>query len=132
VSSQISVTTPPTRPAPRFTGLAAATLAVAATLVLIIGVRVIDAGASNLADSVSEAAVVYQMHRVGYPLHGGLAGPSRVSPNALGDHHGPGYPLHGGLAGPSQPSVTDHAGHHGPGYPLHGGLAGPSVVRNED
>ena len=133
MSSQINVTTPPSRLAPRLSGFAAAaTLAVAATLVLIIGVRVIDAGASRPADSVTGATGVYQLHGVGYPLHGGLAGPSRVSTNDLGDHHGPDYPLHGGLAGPSQPSLADHARHHGPGYPLHGGLAVSIVVRNDD
>lgn len=67
----------------------------------------------------------------GYPLHGGLAGPSRAGQISTIDEwrFGAGYPLHGGLAGPSQVgtlSAVDIAGHYGAGYPLHGGLAGPS------
>ncbi len=42
----------------------------------------------------------------GYPLHGGLAGPSRVQ-RELHPGYGPGYPLHGGLAGPSSVGVQD-------------------------
>ena len=62
----------------------------------------------------------------GYPLHGGLAGPT----NAQLDRHpgyGVGYPLHGGLAGPTNAQLDRHPGY-GTGYPLHGGLAGPSWV----
>ena len=55
----------------------------------------------------------------GYPLHGGLAGPSRVGTIAISSY-GIGYPLHGGLAGPSRMSTFDR-----PSYP-HGGFAGPS------
>jgi len=57
----------------------------------------------------------------GYPLHGGLAGPSRVGTDAISSY-GIGYPLHGGLAGPSRVSVFE-----GLSYP-HGGFAGPSRV----
>ena len=39
----------------------------------------------------------------------------------------PGYPLHGGLAGPSRVAIID-AGSFAPGYPRHGGLAGPSRI----
>ena len=39
----------------------------------------------------------------------------------------PGYPLHGGLAGPSRVEIND-AGSFAPGYPRHGGLAGPSRI----
>jgi hypothetical protein len=42
----------------------------------------------------------------GYPLHGGLAGPSRIAIDSAGSF-APGYPLHGGLAGPSQVSEID-------------------------
>jgi hypothetical protein len=66
----------------------------------------------------------------GYPLHGGLAGPSRVGINDAGGF-APGYPLHGGLAGPSRVGIND-AGGFAPGYPLHGGLAGPSRVGIND
>ena len=40
---------------------------------------------------------------------------------------GAGYPLNGGLAGPSRVSTTEVTGY-GAGYPLLGGLAGPSQV----
>ena len=43
--------------------------------------------------------------------------------------YGPGYPLHGGLAGPTPVREVNHAGHYAAGYPLHGGLAGPSRVQ---
>jgi hypothetical protein len=135
VSTQISATTPPSRPAPRFTGFAAPALAVATTLVVIVGMQVVDAGAGSRSDSINEAAMDSQAYGAGYPLHGGLAGPSRagrVSTAGVGDHHGPGYPLHDGLAGPSLPSLIDHAGHHGPDYPLHDGLAGPSAIGGGD
>ena len=38
---------------------------------------------------------------VGYPVNGGLAGPSQVG-GAATSSYGDGYPLHGGLAGPSR------------------------------
>ena len=41
--------------------------------------------------------------------------------------YGSGYPLHGGLAGPTNAQLRPHPGY-GFGYPLHGGLAGPSWV----
>jgi hypothetical protein len=131
VSTQISATTPLTRPSPRFTGFAAPALAVATTLVVIVGMQGVDAGAASRTDAISEAAMNSHAYGTGYPLHGGLAGPSRAGGGStadVGDHHGPGYPLHGGLAGPSLSSLIDHAGHHGPAYPLHGGLAGPSAI----
>ena len=46
-------------------------------------------------------------------------------------HYGAGYPLHGGLAGPSRVGTgiqTVEGSRYGAGYPLHGGLAGPSRV----
>jgi hypothetical protein len=45
----------------------------------------------------------------GYPLHGGLAGPSRVGINDAGSF-APGYPLHGGLAGPSRVTIDSAGG----------------------
>jgi hypothetical protein len=53
---------------------------------------------------------------VGYPPHGGLAGPSWVQ----------GSPW--GLDGPPRAQVTEQHPGYGTGYPLHGGLAGPSSV----
>lgn len=64
----------------------------------------------------------------GYPTHGGLAGPSRLSLQADHAGYGTSYPLHGGLAGPSRLSLQAEHGGYGVGYPLHGGLAGPSQV----
>ena len=81
-----------------------------------------------------DAAVRDAHYGVGYPLHGGLAGPSRVSAGLEtvdGSRYGAGYPLHGGLAGPSRvtPIIQTVEGNaYGAGYPLHGGLAGPSRV----
>jgi hypothetical protein len=131
VATHITASTPRTRPAPRLGVLEVAVLAALAAAV--VGVIV-----WSQMGSVTEVTVDSQAYGAGYPLHGGLAGPSRVdqvptvggpsqaSGRALGGHHGPDYPLHDGLAGPSR-SVTAAAGdHHGPDYPLHGGLAGPS------
>ena len=61
----------------------------------------------------------------GYPAHYGLAGPSRVGPNA-GSWIG--YPPHYGLAGPSGASTMTAPIGTGAGYPAHNGLAGPSRV----
>jgi hypothetical protein len=135
VATQITATTPRTRPAPRLGVLEVALLAV-------IGAAVIGVVAWSQAGSVRDVTVESQAHGVGYPLHGGLAGPSRVgqaqtvggpsqhaSTVDLAGHYGRGYPLHGGLAGPSRTlSAVDAGGHYGPGYPLNGGLAGPSGV----
>jgi hypothetical protein len=77
--------------------------------------------------STEGAQAVDSRYGEGYPLHGGLAGPSRISVWEQYPSYGEGYPLHGGLAGPSRSSTVDHRGY-GAGYPLHGGLAGPSQV----
>jgi hypothetical protein len=140
VATQITApTTSRTRPAPRLGVLEVAILAV-------IAVAVIGVGVWSQAGYIRDVTIDSQAYGVGYPLHGGLAGPSRVgqvstvagpsgpmSKVDLAGHYGPGYPLHGGLAGPSRalPAV-DLAGHYGPGYPLHGGLAGPSRVDSAD
>jgi hypothetical protein len=46
----------------------------------------------------------------------------------VAEHYGAGYPLQGGLAGPSRVAITREAGSFAPGYPLHGGFAGASQV----
>ena len=121
MATQITATTPRTRPAPRLGVLELALLAVIAAAV--IGVVV-----WSQAGSVRDVNVDSQAYGAGYPLHGGLAGPSRsMSAVDAGGHYGPGYPLNGGLAGPSRSLLAvDAGGHYGVGYPLHGGLAGPS------
>ena len=77
--------------------------------------------------SIDNGAVVESTYASGYPLHGGLAGPSRVSVFEQHQGYAPGYPLNGGLAGPSRVGNLEHSGF-GPGYPLNGGLAGPSQL----
>jgi hypothetical protein len=139
VATQITATTPRTRPAPRLGVLGIAILAA-------IAVAVIGVGVWSQAGSIRDVSVDGQAYGVGYPLHGGLAGSSRLgqvstvagpgepmSTVDLARHYGAGYPLQGGLAGPSRPlSTVDLAGHFGPGYPLRGGLAGPSRVDSGD
>ena len=101
MATQITATAPRTRFAPRLGVLQAAILAVIAAAVIGVGVW-------NRADSTTEVTADAQAYGVSYPLHGGLAGPSRVG----------------------QLSTVDVAGHYGAGYPLSGGLAGPSRVDN--
>ena len=129
MATQITATTPRTRPAPRLGVLEVAILAV-------IAVAVIGVGVWSQAGSIRDVTTHSQAYGMGYPLHGGLAGPSRVgqvSTVDLAGHYGAGYPLHGGLAGPSRPlSAVDPAARYGPGYPLHGGLAGPSRIDSGD
>jgi hypothetical protein len=103
VATQITATTPRTRPAPRLGALGIAILAV-------IAVAVISVGVWSQAGSIRDVTIDSQAYGVGYPLHGGLAGPSRVG----------------------QVSTADLAGHYGAGYPLSGGLAGPSRVDSGD
>jgi hypothetical protein len=137
VAAQITATTRRSRPAPRLGVLEVALLAV-------IAAAVIGVVAWSQAGSVRDVTVDSHAYGVGFPLHGGLAGPSRVGQTAtvggpsqptstvdLAGLYGRGYPLHGGLAGPSRPlSGVDAGEHYGPGYPLNGGLAGPSGVNN--
>ena len=139
MATQITATTPRTRAAPRLGVIEVAILAV-------IALAVIGVGVWSPAGSIRDVTIDSQAYGVGYSLHGGLAGPSRVgrvstvagtsgpmSAVGLAGHYGRGYPLHGGLAGPSRPmSAVDLAGHYGRGYPLHGGLAGPSRVDRGD
>lgn len=97
MATQITATTPRTRPAPRLGVLEVAILAV-------IAVAVIGVGLWNQAGSTRDVTIDSPAYGVGYPLHGGLAGPSRVgqvSTFDLAPLYGPGVPLHGGLAGPS-------------------------------
>ena len=151
MATQVSATTPRTRTAPRLGVLEVAILAVIAAAVVAVVMW-------SQIGTRPDVAVQSQAYGVGYPLHGGLAGPSRVSvfeglggfsadyplhgglagPSRIGQVKtvdGPGgfaagYPLRGGLAGPM--SAVDLAGHYGPGYPLHGGLAGPSRADSGD
>jgi hypothetical protein len=129
VATQITATTPRTRAAPRLGVLGVAILA-------LIAVAVIGVGVWSQAGSIRDVTTDSPAYGAGYPLHGGLAGPSRVGPVStvnLAGHYGAGYPMHGGLAGPSRPlSAVDPAAHYGPGYPLRGGLAGPSRVDSGD
>lgn len=107
MATDITAPTPLSRPAPRFGTLNL--LILAATAVAVIGI-VVGTQAGPVRDVTTES----QPYGLGYPRHGGLAGPSRigqepttgplgsVSSVDLADHYGPGYPLHGGLAGPSR------------------------------
>jgi hypothetical protein len=79
-----------------------------------------------------DADVIPAQYGEGYPLHGGLAGPSRLSVWEMYPSYGAGYPLQGGLAGPSRLSVWDQPPSYGASYPLHGGLAGPSGTHTVD
>ncbi len=144
MATLIIATTPRTRPAQRLGVLGVAILAV-------IAVAGNGVGVWSQAASVRDVTIDSKAYGVGYPLHGGLAGPSRVGqvstvagtsePMSTIDmpgqdmpgQYGVGYPLRGGLAGPSRPlSAVDSAAHYGPGYPLSGGLAGPSRVDSGD
>jgi hypothetical protein len=78
----------------------------------------------SLGSASNNRAVETQSYADGYPMHGGLAGPSRVGTTAISGY-AIGYPLDGGLAGPSRVSVFE-----GLSYP-HGGLAGPSRVQTD-
>ena len=103
MATQITATTPRTRPAPRLGVLEFAILAV-------IAVAVIGVGVWSQAGSMSDVTIDSPVYGAGYPLHGGLAGPSRVGPISkvdLARHYGSGYPLHGGLAGPSRVDSGD-------------------------
>lgn len=95
MATQITATTPRTRPAPRLGVLEMAIL-------VAIAAAAIGLGVWTQAGSIRDTTIDRQAYGAGYPLHGGLAGPSgslpAVDPAA---HYGPGYPLSGGLAGPS-------------------------------
>ncbi len=103
MATQVTATTPLTRPAPRLGAFEGAILAV-------IAVAVIGVGVWSQAGSIRDATTDSPAYGVGYPLHGGLAGPSRVgqlSTVDLAAPYGAGYPLHGGLAGPSRVDSGD-------------------------
>jgi hypothetical protein len=104
---------------------------VGAILVIVASVSLLALVTLRLSSPDNGATVETYVQGDGYPLHGGLAGPSRVS---VFDQHplvnqagrfSVGYPIHGGLAGPSR-AGTIATSTYGIGYPLHGGLAGPS------
>jgi hypothetical protein len=97
VATQVTAPTPRTRPVPRLGVLEVAILS-------IIAVAAIGVGVWSQLGSTRDITIETQAYGVGYPLHGGLAGPSRpLSAVDLSGHYGVGYPLHGGLAGPSRP-----------------------------
>jgi len=116
VSAPVVATPVSTRTIPRFNAIA-----LAAILALVAGIGLVAFMVWNLGAADNSRAVETQSYAVGYPLHGGLAGASRLT-TVEQTGFGIGYPLHGGLAGPSRVSVFE-----GLSYP-HGGLAGPSRV----
>jgi hypothetical protein len=98
VATQTTATTPRTQLAPRLGVLGVAILAV-------IAVAVIGVGVWSQAGSIRDVTTQGPAYGMGYPLHGGLAGPSRVGQASAVDaatRYGPGYSFHGGLAGPSR------------------------------
>jgi hypothetical protein len=107
-------------------------------ILAVIALAVIGVGVWSQVGSIRDVTTQSQSYGMGYPLHGGLAGPSQVGQPSTVDpaaHYGAGYPLHGGLAGPSQvgqASTVDPAAHYGAGYAFHGGLAGPSRIDSGD
>jgi hypothetical protein len=101
VATQITASTPRTRPAPRLGVREVTILAVIAAAILAVGVW----GQAGSIRDVAESPVYGT-----YPLHGGLAGPSAVGQASTTDtarHYGPGYPFHGGLAGSSRVDSGD-------------------------
>ena len=113
MATQITATTPRTRPAPGLGVLQVAILA-------LIAVAVIGVGVWSQADPSRDVTIDRPAYGVGYPLHGGLAGPSRVGQASTVT----------GLSGPS--STVDLDRHYGHGFPFHGGLAGPSSIDSGD
>jgi len=116
VSAPVVATPANTRTIPRFSAIAGAVFLAILAAVCLMAFIVWNLGAAD-----NSRAVETQSYAVGYPLHGGLAGASRLT-TVEQTGFGIGYPLHGGLAGPSRVSVFE-----GLSYP-HGGLAGPSRV----
>ena len=124
---------------------------VGAILVIVASVSLLAFVTLRLAPLNNGATVETYVQGAGYPLHGGLAGPSRVSvfdQHPLDNQAGSftvGYPLHGGLAGPSRMGTVAASelwdrlpapwrprraeprcrSSNRPSYP-HGGFAGPS------
>jgi hypothetical protein len=105
MATQISTTGARSQPAPRLGVLQVALVALIAAAVIVIGV-----GAWIQAGSTGDGTIESRAYGGGYPLHNGLAGPSRVGQTSTVDassHFGPGYPPHGGLAGPSRVDSVD-------------------------
>ena len=103
MATQITAPTPQTRPAPRLGVREIAILAV-------IAIAVAGVAIWSQTGSIGDVSVDQPAQGAGYPLHGGLAGPSRVGQLAAVDmasQYGSGYPLHGGLAGPSRTDSGD-------------------------
>ena len=119
MSAPVVATPASTRTVPRFNAIA-----LTVSLALVAGISLMAFMVSNLGAADNSRAAETQSYAVGYPLHGGLAGASRItSVEQMGI--GIGYPMHGGLAGPSRVSVFE-----GLSFP-HGGLAGPSRVDSD-
>jgi hypothetical protein len=77
-------------------------LFIAGLLALFIAAATLAPRLGNLEQGASGGSIEEFGYGAGYPMHFGLAGPSRLSPRAEHGGYGVGYPLHGGLAGPSQ------------------------------
>ena len=82
---------------------------VGAILVIVASISLLALATLRLTSPDSGAVVETYVQGAGYPLHGGLAGPSRVGTIASSSY-GIGYPLHGGLAGPSRLSTVPMPG----------------------
>ena len=121
MSAPVVATPVSTRTFPRFN-----VIALAAILALVAGIGLVAFMVWNLGAADNSRAAETQSYAVGYPLHGGLAGASRIA-TVEQTGIGIGYPMHGGLAGPSRIGANA-ASSYGVAYPLHGGLAGPSQV----
>ena len=121
MSAPVVATPANTRTIPRFSAIAGAVFLAILAAVCLMAFIVWNLGAAD-----NSRAVETQSYAVGYPLHGGLAGASRIA-TVEQTGIGIGYPMHGGLAGPSRIGANA-ASSYGVAYPLHGGLAGPSQV----
>jgi len=121
VSAPVVATPVSTRTIPRFNAIALAVI-----VALVAGISLMAFMVWNLSAADNGQAAETQSYAVGYPLHGGLAGASRIT-TVDKTGIGIGYPIHGGLAGPSRIGANA-ASSYGVAYPLHGGLAGPSRV----
>ena len=96
---------------------------------------VIGVGVWSQAGSIRDVTTQSQAYGMGYPLHGGLAGPSRVGQVSTVDWPvttGPSIRSMAASPARAAPVAVDLAGRYEAGYPLHGGLAGPSRIGSGD
>ena len=96
MSAPVVATPVSSRAAPQLSAIA-----VAVALAFVAGVSLMALMVWNLGSADNSQAVEIQSYAAGYPLHGGLAGPSQLATRER-ESYAAGYPLHGGLAGPSQ------------------------------